>query len=159
MNLIKISIIAASIAVCATSTNAGTGDIPFSGSIGSTCIINALSSGTLQVDATLQNLNSLANPATAEVIATSSGFSLSMDTPSLTRPAADTTPLNSIGGAYHPISFSGDNSSLVNAFDTTPPQALNAGRVSLNVFFFSGKTGNNIFAEGTYTADVVLRCE
>ena len=143
----------------ASAAVAETGNIPFSANVPGTCTITATSTGELQVDGTFQNLNSLAVPSTAKVVATSDDFSLSMDTPTLTRPVTDTTPLNSIGGAYHPVGHSGDNGHLVNRFDTDGPQSINRGTIDLNMFFFAGKTGSDIFTAGTYSADVMLRCE
>ena len=136
------------------SAHAASGNIPFSGTISGICIINSKSPGELLVDGTYQNLNSLATPAQAEVITTSDGFKLSMDTPILIRPSTDTSPLSMIGGAFHAT-----GATTVNAFDTDPPQDLNTGLTNLSVFFFSSKNGNNIFTAGTYSVDLVLRCE
>jgi len=139
--------------------NAETANIPFSANVPGTCTITAMSTGELRVDGTFQNLNSLAVPSTARVVATSDDFAVSMNTPTLVRPVTDTTPLNSLGGAYHPITYSGDNGHLINQFDTDGPQSINRGTIDLNLFFFAGKTGTNIFTAGNYTADVMLRCE
>ena len=141
-------------ALAVSPAQAVTGSIPFDGNIADTCVINALTAGELQVDATLQNLNSLAAPGTAEVTTNGAGFSLSLDTPTLTRPAADTTPLASIGGAYHAT-----GATTVNRFDTDPPYPLNEGTTALNVYFFSGKNGTNMFAPGAYSSTMILRCE
>ena len=77
--------------------NAETANIPFSANVPGTCTITAMSTGELRVDGTFQNLNSLAVPSTARVVATSDDFAVSMNTPTLVRPVTDTTPLNSLG--------------------------------------------------------------
>ncbi len=133
---------------------AAQGNIPFSATIGGTCVISVLSSGTLTIDGTLQNLNSLGNPALASVYTTSTGFNFSMDTPSLIRPPTDTSPLSSIGGAIHIT-----GATTANRFDTDAPEPLNKGTHSVNVFMFSSKAGPNIFTAGTYSGNTLLRCE
>jgi hypothetical protein len=87
-------------------------------------------------------------------MATSNTYKFSMDTPTLLRPPTDTTPLNSIGGAWHAT-----GATTTNQFDTAAPYTLNQGLTNMNIFFFSGKTGNNIFTAGAYTANVTVRCE
>jgi hypothetical protein len=149
MSLALASVIAFSAPAMATTAN-----IPFNASIAGTCIINMLTPGTLAVDGTLQNLNSLGAPGTISVMATSNTFKFSMDTPTLLRPPTDTTPLNSIGGAWHAT-----GATTTNQFDTAAPYTLNQGLTNMNIFFFSGKTGNNIFTAGVYTANVTVRCE
>ncbi len=148
-----------SLLLLATPGGADTGNIPFNGSVPGTCTITALSTGELQVDGTFQNMNSLTTPSTAQVVTTSDDFSISLDAPSFTRPATDTTPVTTLGGAYHPVTYSGDNGHLVNRFDTDAPQTVNRGTIGLNLFFFAGKSGSDIFTAGSYSADVMLRCE
>ena len=150
----KTWIAAAIVASSTTASLAAQGSVPFSATLGGTCVISVLSSGTLTVDGTLQNLNSLGNPALATVYTTSTGFNFSMDTPSLIRPVTDTTPLSSIGGAIH---ISG--ATTANRFDTDAPEPLNKGSHSVNVYMFSSKAGPNIFTAGTYSGNTLLRCE
>ena len=142
-------------ALCATSAHSATGDVPFNGTIAGSCMFVDGTAGTLAIDPlNYQNLTSLAAPGTMKVIATSTGFNISMDNPTLVRPVEDTTPLSSIGGAYHAT-----GATVVNRFNTDAPYALNQGTTNLNIFFFAGKTGLNIFHAGVYDAQITMRCE
>ncbi|MCB1418839.1 MAG: hypothetical protein KDJ74_07480 [Notoacmeibacter sp.] len=145
--------LAALLSSCAA--QAATGDVPFNGTIAGTCMFVDGTAGTLAIDPlNYQNLTSLAAPGTLKVIATSNGYNISMDTPTLVRPPEDTTPLSSIGGAYHAT-----GATVVNRFNTDAPYALNQGTTNLNIFFFAGKTGMNIFHAGVYDAQITMRCE
>ena len=141
--------------LCSSAAQAATGDVPFNGTIAGTCMFVDGTAGTLAIDPlNYQNLTSLAAPGTLKVIATSNGYNISMDTPTLVRPPEDTTPLSSIGGAYHAT-----GATVVNRFNTDAPYALNQGTTNLNIFFFAGKTGMNIFHAGVYDAQITMRCE
>lgn len=140
--------------LAATSAHAATGDVPFNASFGGSCVINVNSGGTLSVDGTWQNLNSLGAPGSATVYTTDGSYALSMDTPTLVRPGTDTGALTQLGGAIH---ISGATN--MNIFDTDAPWPLNRGAHSVAIFMFASKGGSDIFTAGTYTGQSMLRCE
>ncbi len=145
----------ASAALTGSAVHAATADIPFTTTISGSCMFMDGTAGMLAIDPlNYQNLTSLAAPGTIKVLATSAGYSISMDTPTLVRPPEDTSPLASIGGAYHAT-----GATVVNKFNTDAPHPLNQGMTNLNVFFFAGKTGLNIFHSGVYDAQITMRCE
>ena len=142
--------------IAAGSANATTGNIEFGATIGGTCVVSIAGSGTLAIDSTLQNLNSLASPATGTIYTTGTGFTVDLDTPVLTRPVTDTTPVSSLGGAVHVFPSGGGT---IAAFDTDPPAALPRDSFTMNIYLFASKSGQNIFTAGNYTGNMTVRCE
>jgi hypothetical protein len=154
-NLVKIAV-AASFAVLPAQAFAATGNVQFNATVTHTCVITVGSAGTLTASTDFTTLGSTqagGSAGTATVAASGNGFKISVDAPSLSKPATDTTSetLTSAYSASGATSTSGTNASAANN--------LAHGTTNVSVNMTAVKSGSNVFEAGTYTGTVVLRCE
>jgi hypothetical protein len=140
------------------SASAANQDIQFDGSVTHTCAITVTQSGTLDPRNNFTRLTSRSGPGIpgrANVVASGSGFTLSVD-PSTsfdTEPAADTSP--ETFRAWH----RSNGATFYTA--TQAPAAINAGNNRVRIHMDARKINGsgNVFEAGNYSATVILRCE
>ena len=152
---VKIAV-AASFAVLPVQAFAATGNVQFNATVTHTCVITVGTAGTLTASTDFKTLGSTqagGSAGTASIAASGNGFKISVDAPSLSKPATDTTSetLTSAYTATGATSASGTNASAA--------AALAHGSTTVAVNMTAVKSGSNVFEAGTYTGTVVLRCE
>lgn len=146
----------AAFALAPVQASAVTGNIPFNGTVTHTCTITVGPAGALAADASFQTLSSSigsGSAGTASIVATGNGFNISVDAPTLSKPAADTTS-ETLASSY---STSGATS--VSGADTDPANNLSNGTTNVSINMSATKSGSDVFEAGAYTGTVVLRCE
>lgn len=148
---------AAMIALAPINAHAVTGNVIFNGTVTHTCTITiGGTAGALDVDAGFQTLSSsigAGTAGTATIVSTGNGFDVSVDTPTLSKPAEDTTS-ETLSASY---STTGVTS--VTGTDASAANDLNRGATMVNVNMQAVKSGSDVFEAGAYTGTVVLRCE
>ncbi|MDZ7824556.1 MAG: hypothetical protein U5K75_11330 [Ahrensia sp.] len=140
-------------------TYAQASDVEFNSNVNTTCSINVTRNGTLRTATNARILTSSGAGAggvhgTASVTATSNNFRLYVDQPTgfTSRPAADTEPDQLLRARMR--------SSGATTFGfTTNNRPLNSGISNVTVEFYARKAAGKSFADGNYTATVVIRCE
>lgn len=148
--------VAALLAMLPAQAFAATGNVQFNGSVTHTCAITVNSAGTLGVSTDYKALGSGQAGGTAGsamIAASGNGFKISVDAPTLAKPAGDTSTetLSSSYTTTGATSVSGTNSSASNN--------LSNGTTNVSVNMSAVKSGSNVFEAGSYTGTVVLRCE
>ena len=138
-------------------TGPTSGDIPFSGTVNDSCIINIGDSGTLVANTDLDVLGSKVaggSAGTAEVLVTGGNYTIGVTAPATFTTAPTTGNDNiSIVAEY---AVSGAN----NIPETTGDETLNRGRSDVTINMTATKTvANEVFESGDYDATVVLRCD
>ncbi len=153
--LAKIAVVGA-LAVVPAQAFAATGNVEFNGTVTHTCTITVDSNGSLAADAGFQTLSSTIGSGTngtATIVATGNGFDISVDTPTLSKPAADASS-ETLTAAY---STSGATS--VSGTDSGAANDLSNGTTNVSIDMAATKSGSDVFEAGSYTGTVVLRCE
>lgn len=155
----KKHILAAGVAAFAfapVQASAVTGNIPFNGTVTHTCVITVGPAGALAADASFQTLSSSigsGSAGSATIVATGNGFDISVDAPTLSKPAADTT------GETLASSYSTSGASSVSGTNSDAANDLNNGTTNVSINMSATKSGSDVFEAGAYTGTVVLRCE
>lgn len=148
---------AAMLALAPINAHAVTGNVIFNGTVTHTCTITVGgTAGSLDVDSGFQTLSSSigsGSAGTATVVATGNGFDISVDTPSLSKPAEDTS------SETLSASYSTTGASSVSGTDASAANDLNNGTTNVSVNMQAAKSGSDVFEAGAYTGTVVLRCE
>lgn len=153
----KITLLMGALFAALASNASYAANIGFSGDIVSACGIVVTRDGTL---AARQNARVLTSAGTgaqhglATVTANANGFQLHVDQPTDfdTRPVADTTPEQDFRARIR--------STGATTFGwTRNSQSLNTGNSNVRVQFRARKPAGVAFADGFYSATVVIRCE
>ena len=133
-------------------------NMQFNGNVSDTCSVIVTQSGTLDPRSNFTRLTSRSGPGTpgrANVTATGSGFTVSVDAPTAfdVEPAADTSP--ETFRAWH------RSNGATNYGITRQPRAINVGlsRVRVHMDARKANGSGDVFQAGNYTATVILRCE
>ena len=157
MNKLVLAAGAAMLALAPINAHAVSGNVIFNGTVTHTCTITVGgTAGALDVDAGFQTLSSgigSGSAGTAQIVATGNGFDISVDTPTLSKPAEDTTS-ETLSASY---STSGVTS--VSGTDSSAANDLKRGATQVSVNMQAVKSGSDVFEAGAYTGTVVLRCE
>ena len=137
--------------------NPTSGDIPFSGTVADSCIINVGSSGTLAASTDLTVLGSQVaggSAGTAEILVTGGSYTIGVTAPAtfVSAPATGNDNVSIVAN----YAVSGANTIL----ETTADQPLTRGRSDVTINMTATKTAaNEVFESGDYDATVVLRCD
>ena len=154
-NLIKVAGVAV-LALAPMQAGAVTGNIPFNGSVTHTCVITVGPAGTITANAGFDNLSSSnagGGAGSASVASTGNGFDISVDAPTLSKPAADVTAETLTS------SYSTTGATTTSGTNATAANSLNNGTASVTIHMNAQKGGTDVFEAGAYTGQVVLRCE
>lgn len=154
-NYVKFAV-AASLALVPAQAFAITGDVQFNGTVTHTCTINVNNAGALGVSTDFKTLGS--NQAggaagTATIAASGNGFDISVDAPTLSKPATDTTA-ESLSSSYTTT-----GATSVSGTNSDGSKNLANGTTNVSVNMTAVKSGSDVFEAGSYTGTVVLRCE
>jgi hypothetical protein len=149
---VKLAVVAG-VLVAPVQAFAVTGDVIFNGDVSNTCAITVGSAGTMTPNVgqtQLSSENAGGAAGTAEIVATSAAYQISINNP---------TAFNA-GSPAAPSSFAGKYSTTgaTTLTDQTGANALATGTTNVNVHLTATKTAGS-YATGTYSATVVLRCE
>lgn len=151
----KLAVVA-SIAMVPAQAFAATGNVQFNATVTHTCTITVNSAGTLGVSTNFGTLSSMqagGAAGSATIAASGNGFDISVDAPNLSKPAADTTS-ETLSASYITT-----GATTVSGAHTDAANDLNNGTTNVSVHMAAMKSGSDVFAAGTYTGTVVLRCE
>lgn len=152
--LLMIAAVAASFAP--VQAFAATANIPFNGTVTSTCVITVGTPGTIMPNAGFTVLGS-AQPGgaqgTASILATDATFDASVDAPAAWSSAPGSAPATTFATEYD---LSGATSASNVAGATLTPLAAGTTTVGVDL---AATASSGTFGAGTYTATAVLRCE
>lgn len=156
MRLMKTGLVCVSLAAAGIPA-AHSSDVEFSSTVSESCSIVVTRHGTLRTNATVRTLTSGGSGGQhglAEVTATSNIFDLHVDQPTdfLVRPAADTAPEQDYRARIR-------STGATTFAWTQASQSLNSGTSNVRIQFRARKFVGSSFANGDYTAIVVIRCE
>lgn len=157
MNIIKVALLAGAICIPVSGNFAHAQDVEFNSTVLSTCGIVVTRDGELRTNQNARILTSGGTGAQhglATVSANSNLFQLHVDQPTDfdTRPAADTAPEQDFRARIR--------STGATTFGwTRNSQDLNAGSHNVRIQFRARKAPGVSFANGFYSATVVIRCE
>ncbi|MBK8456991.1 MAG: hypothetical protein IPL47_07690 [Phyllobacteriaceae bacterium] len=152
--LLMVAAVAASFAP--VQAFAVTANIPFNGTVTSTCVITVGTPGTIMPNAGFTVLGSQqagGAQGTATILTTDTAFDASVDAPSSWSSAPGGAPTTTFATEYD---LSGATSASNVAGATTT--ALAAGTTSVGVDL-TATASSGTYGAGTYTATAVLRCE
>ncbi len=153
----KMIFLFAAMTVAAPINSAPAADVEFGGVVNATCAIVVTQDGILAARQNARVLTSGGRGARhgrATVTATSSNFRLFVDQPTAfdTKPAADVTPEQDFRARIR-------STGATQFRWTRNSQALNAGASNVRIQFRARKAPGVSFANGNYSATVVIRCE
>lgn len=131
-------------------------DVPFSGSVASTCTMVVTRDGRLYLRNNGQRLRSNTSNGNARVnvFTNDSGFELSVDSPT----SFDVEPTDDVASLETFRTEVRGRRDTVFGW-TSGPAALNAGETRTRVRMIITKSGSDTFAAGNYSATATLRCE
>lgn len=157
MKTLRAAMIAVALSTPQVGEIAHAANIDFSTNILSTCAIAVTRDGTLVPRNNVRVLTSSAaggQNGLASVTTNTDIFQLHVDQPTAfdVKPAADTDPVRDFRARIR--------SRGATTFNwTTNSQDLNVGTSNVRVQFRARKAAGNVFANGFYSATVVIRCE
>lgn len=151
------TMLAAGGALLGATTFAGAADVEFSGDVSTSCTINVTRTGVLVQNANARQLQSQGSGARlglARVTTTGYGYTLAVEAPT----SFDTEPSED---AASPETFTAQmRSGGASSFSwTASQQTLGLGNSNVRVRLTARKPTRTSFANGDYSATVVLRCE
>lgn len=134
-------------------------NIPFNGSVASSCIITVGSSGTLAANTDFTVLSSEETggaAGTATILATGGGFSIRADAPA----SFSSGPTSANDNVTFAANYAVTGANTIAKTDGGTATVLNRGASNVSINMSGTKNGaGESFEAGTYAATVVLRCE
>lgn len=145
---------AAALAIIPVEALAATGNVTFGATITHSCAIDQVVNGSLGANAGFTVLSSTVGSGTsgsARIVATGSAFDVSVGSPTLSKPAGDTSS-QTLASSY-------SASGATTIATTSAANDLNNGTTNVTVDMSATKSGSDVFEAGLYTGTVVLTCQ
>ncbi|MGB8817975.1 MAG: hypothetical protein WCC66_08665 [Rhizobiaceae bacterium] len=153
-NFVKFAVVSAMLAAPLPAV-AATGNVQFDATVNNTCAITVQTAGLLTANVgqtVLSSTNAGGSAGTAEIVATSANYTVSVDQPT----AFSAAPVGGGTNVNFAATYASAGATTLTARNTAAPLLTGTSNVTVNM---SATKTSGSFPTGTYAGIVVLRCE